>query len=156
MKRLLGFTLIEMLVVLAIMGILAMAALPLAQISQRRVREAELRTALRTLRSAIDTYKQAWSSGHIEKKPDDTGYPPDLQILTEGVVDAADPKGRRIYFLRRVPRDPFADGHLPADQGWALRSYDSPASAPAPGRDVYDVASTGAGVGLDGVPYSQW
>jgi general secretion pathway protein G len=148
--------LIEMLVVLLLMSILAAAAVPLAQINQRRARETELRSALRSLRGAIDTYKQQWAGGHIEKKPDDTGYPPDLQTLVTGVVDATDPKGRRIYFLRRIPRDPFARPDVPAERTWALRSYDSPASAPESGRDVYDVMSAAPGAGLDGVPYRQW
>jgi general secretion pathway protein G len=156
MRRSPGFTLIELLVVLTIMSILAMTAVPLAQLERKRGREAELRSSLRTLRTAIDAYKKSWSEGHIEKKPDDTGYPPSLQTLVQGVVDASDPKGRRIYFLRRIPRDPFADARLPADQTWVLRSYDSPADAPAPGRDVYDVMSAAPGVGLDGVPYRQW
>ena len=156
MRQARGFTLIELLVVLAIMGILAMSAVPLAQVERKRSREAELRSSLRTLRGAIDAYRKSWSEGHIEKKPDDSGYPPNLQVLVDGVVDASDPKGRRLYFLRRIPRDPFADAQLPAEQTWALRSYDSPADAPAAGRDVYDVMSVAAGTGLDGVPYRQW
>src|SRR5437667_2410423 len=98
-----------MLVVLLIMGILVGSAVPLAQLSHRRAKESELHAALRTLRGAIDAYKLAWSEGRIERKAEDTGYPPALQVLVEGVPDAKDPKGRRIYFLRRVPRDPFAD-----------------------------------------------
>ena len=156
MRRLSGFTLIEMLVVLLIMSILATAAVPLARINQQRIKETELRAALRTLRSAIDAYKQQWNAGHIEKKPDDTGYPPDLSTLAAGVTDVKDPKGHKIYFLRRVPRDPFSDTNLPPAQTWSLRSYDSPVDAPAPGRDVFDVMSAAAGTGLDGVPYRQW
>ena len=156
MKRFRGFTLVEMLVVLLMMSILATAAVPLARINQRRVKETELRAALRTLRGAIDSYKQQWNTGHIEKKPDDTGYPPDLQRLASGIVDVADPKGRKIYFLRRIPRDPFADPQVPAEQTWGLRSYDSPVDAPAAGKDVFDVTSGAAGTGLDGVPYRQW
>ena len=156
MKQVRGFTLIEMLVVLLIMGILASAALPLVQMDKRRAKEAELHAALRTLRGAIDAYKRAWDDGHIERQPGDSGYPSTLQALVDGVVDVKDPKGRRLYFLRRVPRDPFAAGQFDAAQTWALRSYDSPPGAPAPGRDVYDVMSMAAGVGLDGVPYREW
>ena len=151
-----GFTLIEMLVVLLIMGILVGSAVPLAQMSQRRTKESELHSALRTLRGAIDAYKVAWNEGHIEKKPGDTGYPSTLQVLVDGVVDAKDPKGRRIYFLRRIPRDPFADPRLDAAQTWALRSYTSPPSKPEPGPDVFDVTSVSSGIGLDGTPYHQW
>ncbi len=156
MKRAHGFTLVEMLVVLLIMSILATAAVPLARINQRRIKETELHAALRTLRSAIDAYKQQWNAGHIEKRPDDTGYPPDLQALVSGVIDVTDPKARKIYFLRRIPRDPFADANLLPEQTWTLRSYDSPAGTPAPGRDVFDVTSAAPGTGLDGVPYRQW
>lgn len=156
MKRFRGFTLVEMLVVLLMMSILATAAVPLARINQRRIKETELRASLRTLRGAIDSYKQQWNTGHIEKKTDDTGYPPDLQSLVSGVVDVADPKGRKIYFLRRIPRDPFADPGAPAEQTWSIRSYDSPVDAPVAGKDVFDVTSRATGTGLDGVPYRQW
>jgi len=152
-----GFTLIEMLVVVLIVGILASAAMPLAELTQRRAKEAELRTGLRTLRSAIDDYKKAWDDGRIEKRVDDSGYPPSLDVLVAGVEDKKSPKGdKRIYFLRRMPRDPFADPLLPAVRTWGLRSYDSPPDAPSRGADVYDVYSTSPGEGLDGVPYRQW
>ena len=148
-----GFTLIEMLVVVLIVGILASAALPLAELTQRRAKEAELRANLRTLRTAIDDYKKAWDDGRIEHQTQDTGYPPDLETLVKGVADAKSAKsGKRIYFLRRVPRDPFADPLLPAARTWGLRSYDSPPDAPQRGTDVYDVYSTSPGEGLDGVP----
>lgn len=151
-----GFTLIEMVVVVLIVGILASAAMPLAALHKRRSQEAELRLALRTLRMAIDDHKRAWEAGRIEKKTDASGYPPSLDVLVQGVVDVSSPTGQRIYFLRRLPRDPFADPQLPAAQTWATRSYASPPDAPAAGADVFDVASRAAGLGLDGVPYRQW
>jgi general secretion pathway protein G len=151
-----GFTLIEMVVVVMIVGILASAAVPLAALSKRRGQEAELRQALRTLRMAIDEHKRAWDTGRIEKKADASGYPPSLEALVQGVPDASSPTGQRIYFLRRLPRDPFADPQLPAAQTWATRSYASPPDAPAAGADVFDVASRTPGVGLDGQPYRQW
>ena len=49
--------------------------------------------------------------------------------------------GQMHYFLRKLPRDPFADPALPAEATWALRSYQSPPDRPEPGRDVYDVRS---------------
>ncbi|MFT3858863.1 MAG: type II secretion system protein [Aquabacterium sp.] len=151
-----GFTLVEMVVVVLIVSILASAAMPLAALHKRRAQEAELRLSLRTLRQALDDYKRAWDAGRIEKKADASGYPPDLDVLVIGVRDITDPKGRRIHFLRRLPRDPFADPQWPATQTWGRRSYASPADAPAAGADVYDVYSMTPGVGLDGTPYRQW
>lgn len=152
-----GFTLIEMLVVVLIVGILASAAMPLAELTQRRAKEAELRADLRAIRTALDDYKKAWDDGRIEHHVDDSGYPPSLDVLVQGVPDAKSAKsGKRIYFMRRLPRDPFADPLTPAARSWGLRSYDSPPDAPAPGADVYDVYSQALGEGLDGVPYRQW
>lgn len=151
-----GFTLIEMLVVVLLVGILASAAMPLAELQRRRAQESELREGLRSIRSAIDAYKRAWDEGRIEKRIDDSGYPPTLTALVEGVPDIKDPKGARLYFLRRLPRDPFADPLLPAAQTWQLRSYASPPDAPAPGKDVYDVMSGSARTALDGSAYRDW
>lgn len=151
-----GFTLIEMLVVVLLVGILASAAMPLAELQRRRAQESELREGLRSIRSAIDAYKRTWDEGRIEKRIDDSGYPPTLAALVEGVPDIKDPKGARIYFLRRLPRDPFADPLLPAAQSWQLRSYASPPDAPAPGKDVYDVMSGSPGTALDGSAYRDW
>lgn len=152
-----GFTLIEMLAVVTIVGILAAAAQPLAVWVHKRQREAELRQALRTLRTGLDAYWQAARDGHIELKVGESGYPPDLQSLVRGVPDIKDPqRKKRLYFLRRLPRDPLADASLPAAQTWALRSYDSPPEAPAAGRDVFDVHSRSESVALDGTRYRDW
>jgi general secretion pathway protein G len=151
-----GFTLIELVVTVAILGILAAGALPLMQLAAQRSKEAELRQALRQIRGAIDAYKAATVAKKVEKPEGTSGYPPVLEVLVEGVPDITDPKGRPIYFLRRLPRDPFADGALPAAQTWGLRSYASPPEAPQPGEDVFDVYSLAPGVGLNGVPYREW
>lgn len=151
-----GFTLIEMVVVVLIVSILASAAMPLAALHKRRTQEAELRQSLRVLRTALDDYKRAWDQGRIEKKIDESGYPPTLDVLVSGVKDVTSNKGHRIYFLRRLPRDPFSDASLPASQTWGVRSYASPPDAPAAGADVFDVFSTSEGEGLDGTPYWQW
>ena len=152
-----GFTLIEMVAVVAIVGVLATAAMPLLELTMRRSQELALRQALRTLRSAIDAYKLAFDEGRIAKKGDPSGYPPSLSVLVDGVPDARAPDGdKRLYFLRRLPRDPFADPSLPAAQTWNLRSSDSPPEAPAPGSDVFDVASRSDRAALDGTPFSEW
>jgi general secretion pathway protein G len=144
-----GFTLIEVLVTLAIVALLASLALPLSELSVQRAKERELRHALRTLRGAIDAYKDAADANRIERKADASGYPPTLEVLVEGVRDARDPKGAKIYFLRRIPRDPVGED-------WGLRSYESPPDEPREGKDVFDVYSQSAGVGLNGLPYREW
>lgn len=152
-----GFTLIELLVTLAILAVLASAVVPLAELAVKRSKEQDLRTALRQIRGALDDYKRAVDEGRVAKKTDESGYPPSLDVLVEGVVNEKDPKKGRIYFLRRIPRDPFgADPALGAGQTWGKRSYASPPDAPAEGRDVFDVYSLAEGAGLNGIPYRQW
>jgi general secretion pathway protein G len=153
-----GFTLIELVVTVAIVALLASAVIPSAQLVYQREREAELRDNLRTLRNAIDEYKRAVDSGHIKREIEQTGYPPDLQTLVDGVDDARSAKeGVRIYFLRRVPRDPFwPDPATPAAETWGLRAYASPPDDPQPGDDVYDVYSRSTRTGLNGIPYHDW
>src|SRR5262249_31096373 len=103
-----GFTIIELVITVAIVSLLATAVLPSAQLMYQRERESELRLSLRTIRDAIDAYKRAWDAGHIKKELEKSGYPPNLQVLVDGVDDAGSTKeGVKIYFLRRVPRDPF-------------------------------------------------
>lgn len=151
-----GFTLIEMLVVLAMMGVLASAARPLLELSVQRSREHELRQSLRKLREAIDAYKKAGEAGNIVQGADDSGYPPTLQVLVDGVPDGKSPSGRRIYFLRRLPRDPFAPAELPAAETWGLRAYDSPPDEPREGKDVFDVFSRSERKALDGTKLGDW
>lgn len=152
-----GFTLIELVVTVAIIGILAAGALPLAELAAQREREGELRLALRQIRSGIDAYKAAYAEQRIEQRVDASGYPPDLASLAKGVSDVRDPEGKKIYFLRRIPRDPFnRDPSLPPEDSWGKRSYASPPDDPVEGKDVFDVYSRAAGVGLNGVPYREW
>lgn len=152
-----GFTLIELVVTVAIVGVLAAGAVPLLELGAQRAKEAELHMALRQIRSAIDAYKAAADLGQIARPEGTSGYPPSLDVLADGVRDLRTPDGARIYFLRRVPRDPFAPATAaPASAGWGKRSYASPPDAPAEGSDVFDVYSLAAGVGLDGVPYREW
>jgi general secretion pathway protein G len=152
-----GFTLIELLVTLAVLSVLAMMALPVAQTSVQRHREQELRSALAEIRTAIDAYKRASDEGRIRREAGSTGYPPALAVLVEGVDDRRDPGRRKIYFLRRIPRDPMlADTTTEAAASWGLRSYRSPPDDPQEGDDVYDVYSKSQATGLNGTTYRSW
>lgn len=153
-----GFTLIELMITMAIIGLLALGVAPLAKLGVQRVKETELRAALREIRSAIDEYKAAGDSGAIKKQADKTGYPPTLAVLVEGVEDIKSPDhARMIYFLRRIPRDPLnPDKTLAPEMSWGLRSYASSADSPQAGDDVYDVYSQSPKVALDGTPYRSW
>ena len=145
-----GFTLVELLIVVAILALLASIAAPLAELSYQRGKEQELRTALREIREAIDTYKRAADDGKIEKSADSSGYPPSLKTLVEGVPDKSTPEKSTLYFLRRIPRDPISG------EDWGVRAYASPANDPQPGKDVYDVYSKSEEIGLNKVPYKEW
>jgi general secretion pathway protein G len=152
-----GFTLLELVIAVAILSILVLMATPVLRLEVQRQKEAELREDLRALRNAIDAYKRAADAGRVPKKADASGYPSRLEDLLLGVADAKDPKAHTLYFLRRIPRDPLSeDANLAAADTWGLRSYASPPDAPAPGEDVFDVYSLAAGAGLNGVPYRQW
>lgn len=151
-----GFSLVELLVTVAILSTLASAAWPLAELAHRQRKEEELRSALRAIRDALDAYKDAADAGRIELKPSASGYPPSLAVLTDGVRDIKSPSGAKIYFLRSLPADPFAPTRLPAADTWTLRSYASPPERPLPGEDVFDVKSRSSETGTNGVPYTHW
>jgi len=150
-----GFTFIELLVVTTILLILASAVMPLAKVTIQRQREAELRRALREVRTAIDKYKDSVDNGligSIDVKAGSEGYPPDLDTLVEGVGVANDATGRKLKFLRRVPVDPIS-----GSSEWGMRAYsDKPDSTSWGGSNVYDVYSKSTGIALDGTKYRDW
>jgi general secretion pathway protein G len=152
-----GFTLIELVVTVAIVGLLASAAMPLASMAIQRQKETELRQALREIRIAIDAYKTAGEEGRILVEADSSGYPPNLTVLYEGVDNAASAQHAQIYFLRRLPRDPFyPDDTAKPEDTWGQRSYASPPDSPEAGEDVFDVYSLSGGKSMSGVPYREW
>lgn len=164
LTKILGFSYVELVFTIAIMAVLAVVAVPYLENNVQRKKEIELRQSLREIRTAIDAYKDAYDKGKLMRKVGDSGYPPSLQILLEGVEDITDPKKRKLRFLRRIPADPMfigleLDGTnepiSPADT-WRQRSYDSEADDPEAGLDVFDVYSSSELIGLNGIPYAKW
>jgi general secretion pathway protein G len=152
-----GFTLIELVITLAIVALLATVAMPMADLAAQRTRENELRRSLRDIRDGIDAYKQASDEGRIVKKVGESGYPHKLEELVDGVEDMKNPKKEKMYFLRRIPRDPFnSDSQLSAAETWGKRSYASPPDEPKEGADVFDVYTQAEGKGINGRPYREW
>jgi general secretion pathway protein G len=143
-------------ITVAIVGLLASAAYPMAELAATRTRERELQAALREIRSAIDAYKRAADEGRVAKAINDSGYPKSLSVLYRGVADPKRSDKTMIYFMRRLPRDPFAVDTVAAEESWGLRSYASPPDWPSEGEDVFDVYSRTSGIGLNGLAYRDW
>jgi len=143
-----GLTLVELIVTVAILGILASAAVPIARFKVKREKERELRRDLWEMRDAIDHYKDAADKGAFQTKVDSQNYPPDLETLVKGV----DVQGKKVKFLRRIPVDPMT-----GKAEWGLHSMqDDPGSDSFGGQSVFDVYSKSLGTALDGTKYSDW
>jgi general secretion pathway protein G len=150
-----GYTFIELLVVTTILVVLASAVMPLASVTAERQREAELRRDLREMRTAIDRFKDAVDRGQIatsDLEPGSEGYPPDLQVLVDGISAANDASARKLKFLRRIPVDPMTNS-----TEWGLRAYtDRPDATSWGGGSVFDVYTTSTGTALDGTKFREW
>jgi general secretion pathway protein G len=143
-----GLTLVELIITVAIVGILATAALPMARFQVKREKERELRRDLWEMRDAIDRYKDAADRGAIQMKADSVGYPPDLQTLVDGV----DVQEKKVRFLRAIPVDPMTKS-----TDWGLRSnQDDVDSDSFGGQNVFDVYTKSEDTALDGTKYKTW
>jgi general secretion pathway protein G len=158
MRKRPGFTLTEILVTAAILGILAGVAMPLVKVSLQREKEVELHRALRLVREAIDAYKKLADEKKIEVENETNGYPPTLEILVKGVKVKAEngPDGKSedklVKFLRRIPIDPFT-----GTKDWGMRSdQDEPDSISWGGENVFDIYTKSRRIALDGSKYSDW
>ncbi|NQW94818.1 MAG: type II secretion system protein [Polaromonas sp.] len=152
-----GFTLVELMVTLVIVAVLGMLTVPVMEVTLTRVKERDLRHALREIRDALDAYKRASEEGMIEAANDASVYPPNLDVLVEGVSRRDDSKKGKLYFLRRVPRDPMNNEPDMTPSGtWGKRSFASEASDPREGNDIFDIFSVSGKTGLNGIPYRAW
>jgi general secretion pathway protein G len=143
-----GLTLIELIIAIAIIGLLAGASVPIVRVRVKRDKEIELRRDLWEMRDAIDRYKDAADRGAFQTKVDSLGYPPDMQTLVDGV----DVQGKKLRFLRRIPVDPMTGG-----TEWGMRSnQDDPDSTSWGGQNVFDVFTKSDGTALDGTKYNTW
>jgi general secretion pathway protein G len=143
---------VELIVCFTIMGLLSTMAVPLAAYKVKRDKERELRHALREIRKAIDDYKDASLAGKIDVKLGTEGYPESLDILVEGVKLSQSPDGKKIKFLRRIPKDPMTGTY-----DWGKRSMqDDPKSQSWGGQNVFDVYSKSLERARDGTPYAEW
>ncbi|MEE4274081.1 MAG: type II secretion system protein [Thermoanaerobaculales bacterium] len=149
-RRQKGYTLAELVMVAALIAVLSTIVLPVAKFTVKRRKEADLRLALRQMRTAIDEHKRLSDNGMIPVKLGGEGYPESLEVLVEGIDLVGQERKQR--FLRRIPVDPMT-----GEAEWGMRSYqDEPDSTNFGGQNVYDVYSLSDGTALDGTEYKDW
>ncbi|MGH9459287.1 MAG: type II secretion system protein [Thermoanaerobaculia bacterium] len=148
-----GFTVAELITVVAIIGILAAMVFPVARFGIQRQKEILLRDRLRTITNAIDRYHDLRVRGQIKDPPDITqgAYPKDLEELVEG-VELID--GKHVKFLReRDLVDPIT-----GQKEWrTISTTDELDSSFSDENNVFDVRSLSNKMSLDGkTRYSEW
>ena len=176
-----GMTLLELIIACGILLVLSSAALPLARVTIKRQREAELRRDLRELRDSIDRYKNDADKNLIRTEVGSENYPPDLETLVAGVnISAPSQIGvsaaalaaasgtaqggglssptsttelpSKVRYLRKIPVDPMT-----GKAEWGLRAIqDDPDSHSWGGHNVFDVYSLSTDTGMDGTNYGDW
>ena len=145
-------SLVELIVAFTIMALLTAMAVPLARFRVRREKERELRYALRELHTAIDKYKDACDKNIFQGKLGSDCYPETLDQLVEGVKIASDASGKKLKFLRRIPKDPFT-----GSTEWGMRStQDDPKSNGWGGQNVFAVYTKTMEKSPDGTLYLEW
>jgi general secretion pathway protein G len=154
-----GFTVAELITVVAIVGILASVALPLANFGIRRQKELELHEKLRKITEAIDRYhelrmpSQTAPTGMI-KDPGDVmqkGWPKSLEELTKPIELNS---GQSARLLR--PRD-LIDPMTGKAEWNTLSSDDDPDTQSGNGNNVYEIHSKSTAPALDGkTHYNEW
>jgi len=143
-----GFTLIELMVSIAILGTLSGLAVPMMRVAIKRQKERELRYDLWLLRDAIDRYKDGADRSYYQKA-DSYAYPKTLDALVAGVEITG---GKKVRFLREIPVDPMT-----GKAEWGIHSMeDDPNSDSWDESTVYDVYTKADGTGLDGTRYRTW
>ena len=148
-----GLTLVELIVAFTVMLVLTTMAVPLARSKIRAERRRDLISALREMRNAIDKYKDNCDAGYLgPPKAGSNCYPESLDVLVEGVKLAQSADGKKLRFLRRIPRDPFT-----GKTEWGLRSdQDDPKAQTWGGQNVFDIYSKTSDKDPDGTAYSDW